>query len=174
MNSYFRCTHMNEQGQQCDNWFKAEGTNKLCEEHQVFLRVRPEDPTRIDEEKPAYIDLVNEQINVCAKMNLDELEQHISSLERALETEKTKLYAARANLRQKLDDLSDDERKIRLSHKISKSINSEPKKSNVKKDPIAHLASKHGLSSQAAKDLMNMDLDSLMEKYNKSKEKPNA
>jgi predicted RNase H-like nuclease (RuvC/YqgF family) len=171
MNSYFRCIHMDETGNQCETWFKEEGNFKLCEEHRLFLRSKPEDSPKSTEERPIYIDLVNEQINICAKMNLDELEVHISNLERALETEKTKLYAARANLRQKLDDLSDSERKERLAHKLNKEIREPKSKTSAKKDPVTHLATKHGLSTQAAKDLMNMDVDALMEKYNKSKEK---
>jgi hypothetical protein len=166
---------MDEKGSQCETWFKEENGQKLCDEHRVFLRSKPEElkpqePT----EKTKYIDLVNEQIKICALMNLDELEQHISGLEKLLETEKTKLYAARANLRQKLDDLSDEERKVRLSHKLNKTIR-EPKsesiKTSAKKDPVNHLATKHGLSEQAAKDFMNMDVEALMEKYKSSKEK---
>lgn len=165
---------MNEQGSQCETWFKAEGSNKLCEEHQIFLRSRPTELAAEPTEKAKYIDLVNEQIKICALMNFDELETHISGIEKLIEAEKTKLYAARANLRQKLDDLSDEERKSRLSHKLNKTIRSETSetaRTSAKKDPINHLAAKHGLTAQAAKDFMNMDLEALTAKYQKSKEK---
>ena len=193
---YRRCFYIDERGEQCDSWFAAEelgrDTGKLCARHRDNLNING----RINEEtKIKYIDLVNDERTYCyhflsgiaqeQKQTLihefaddiegtifDKIDQHISFLEKVIEDTKARLHSARAVRTEKLDELSEEERKKLRAIKIDKAARNEEKKTKVpsfKSDPVAFLASKNRMSKSKARDLLSMDTDALLAKFAEAK-----
>jgi hypothetical protein len=150
---------------------------------------------RINEEaKVRYIDLVNDERTYCyhflngeAQCQSKELifefkddesgtifhklDTHIAFLEKVREDISARIHATRAVRSEKLDDLTEDERKELRKQKIEK-IFTEPKakKKSFKADPIGNLT-KTGISAEKAKAMLDIDdIDAFLEKFNKAKE----
>jgi hypothetical protein len=155
---YRRCCYINDQGLQCETWFEANTDSKLCAPHSEIIS--PSSNGHSNEAKIKYIDLVNEQGALCAKMSLDELDIHIAGLEKLLEEEKARLYAARAKRTQKLDDLSEEERKVRRAIKVTRSVEEKekkPKKATLASDPVKYMMQKFNLTEDQAKKMLGDD-----------------
>jgi hypothetical protein len=180
-----RCFYLDERGQQCDTWFTAIDTNKLCPAHRKIIS-----PNKFSEENnPKYIDLVNDERKYCyhflsgESQNqsqelihefkddetgtvFEKLDTHIAFIEKVIEDMKARLHSARAVKAEKLDDLSEEERKELRKIKIDKSFKLlKVKTPSLKSDPIGHLIKKQGMSKQDASDLLSMDTDALLAKF---------
>ena len=183
-----RCCHLDERGQQCDSWFPAVDKSKLCPLHSQSVRTNG----RV-ENTPLYIDLVNDERSYCyhfldgteqkqektlifefkddeSGTVFDKLDSHIAFLEKVIEDVKARLHEARAVKSEKLDELTEDQREERRKVKIDKAFKpSATKTASFKSDPIAHLTKKQGMSASDANDLLNMDMDALLAKFEASK-----
>jgi hypothetical protein len=181
-----RCIYLDERGTQCDTWFKAVDSNKLCEVHRNILSSND----HINEENKAkYIDLVNDERAYCyhfldgeaqcQKQDLifqfkddesgtifDKLDSHIAFIEKVIEDMKARLHSARAAKSEALDSLTEEERVERRKVKIDKAFKPEKTKApSLKSDPIGHLVKKNNMSKQDASDLLSMDTDVLLAKF---------
>lgn len=189
---YRRCFYLDDHGQQCDTWFPADN-NKLCPSHKEIItpggRIN-------EEEKPKYIDLVNDERKYCYhfldgsaqeqsqalihefKDDLEgtifeKLDAHIAFLEKVIEDMKARLHSSRAVRAEKMDELSEEERKILRSQKIDKEFRVKPEKIKLpsfKSDPVGFLAGKNKMSKTDASALLDMDEDALLAKFARAKE----
>lgn len=190
-----RCIHMDERGMQCDTYFPADTDDKLCPIHREVISPGSTKNGQTDEQKVRYIDLVNDERKYCyhfldgtaqeQKQELifefkddsegsifEKIECHIGFLEKVLEDVKARLHSARAVKSEKLELLSDEERKKLRAIKIDKSVReSTTRAPSVKKDPVAHLMAKQGMSKTDAAELLSMDPDALIAKFKAAKEK---
>ena len=184
-----RCIHMDERGIQCDTWFNAETDDKLCEPHRTIASPSARNG-QSEEQKVRYIDLVNEQRVYCYHFKdgtteqqdktlifefkdnadgtvFDKLDRHIAFLEKVLEDVKIRLSTSRAVKGEKLDKLSEEERKelrkIRITRAVEEKTSS--RTPSIKKDPLAHLMKTKGISQSDAKSLLNMDPEELIAKF---------
>jgi hypothetical protein len=187
-----QCHYLNERGQQCDEWFAAVDTNKLCARHREIITPNG----RLNEQTtPKYIDLVNDERAYCyhfldgTAQNqskelifefkddeegtiFEKLDAHIAFIEKVLEDVKARMHSARAVKSEKLDELTEEERKKLRSQKIDKVFKQkEPKEKapTFKADPIGFLARKQGMSKTDASNLLLMDEDALLEKFARAK-----
>lgn len=190
---YRRCHYLNERGEQCETWFPAIDTNKLCPAHREIItpngRVN-EDP----ETKVRYIDLVNDERQYCYhflsgesqnqsqtlihefKDDLEgtifeKIDAHIAFIEKVLEDMKARLHSARAVRTEKLDELTEEERKVLRSQKIDKEFKKVPKEKlpSFKADPIGFLSKKNNMSRVDSEALLSMDDDALLAKFARAK-----
>lgn len=163
---YRRCCNINEAGLQCETWFPAINDSKLCDVHSSIAT-----PNGTQENKVKYIDLVNTERATCHTMSFEELDIHIAELEKVLENQKTKLYSALATRSEKIDKLSEEERKELRKIKVDRAVRETPvRKATIKSDPIKYLMQSKGMSEQESKDMMSMDIDEYLLKYKKNKE----
>lgn len=187
---YRRCIFINDRGAQCDEWFPAIDDNKLCATHREIITPNGRlNPTQI----PKYIDLVNDERTYCyhfkdgtaegQKQTLifefqddaegsvfDKLDSHIAFIERVIEDMKARLHSSRAVRAEKLDSLSEEERKCLRAIKIDKAVKSDsPKTPSFKADPVSHLAKTKGMSKENARALLDMDADALLAKFAEAK-----
>lgn len=147
-----RCSYLDSQGLQCEKWFPAEGSDKLCDLHSGVIR-----PNGTDVNKVKYIDLVNVTRAACHLMTIDTLDEHIAGLEKELEDLKTKLYASTASRREKLDALTEEERKELRKIKIERAVTQPTSKQpTIKSNPIAYAMKKFNLSEEKAKELLGL------------------
>jgi hypothetical protein len=184
-----RCIYVYNTGQQCDIYFEAIDHNKLCLAHRESSHVNG----KINEEsKIKYIDLVNDQRNYCyhfldgSAQNqskklifefkddeegsvFEKLDAHIAFIDKVLEDMKARLHSTRAVRAEKLDNLSEEERAKLKAHKIERAMNPEKKSKSFKADPVGNLMKKNNLSGNDAKDLLNMDVDALLAKFENAK-----
>jgi hypothetical protein len=189
---YRRCYYLDDRGEQCEKWFPATDDNKLCLDHREFMGVNGHaNPANTAK----YIDLVNDEREYCyhflsgARQKqsktlifefkddedgtvFEKIDSHIAFIEKVLEDMKARLHSARAVKSEKLDELSEEERKELRKQKVEKAINPEraKKAKSFKSDPIGNLT-KSGLSADKAKALMEIDdIDAFLERFNKAKE----
>lgn len=186
-----RCIHLDERGQQCESYFEALGSDKLCETH----RAVPSTGNRngqTEEQKVRYIDLVNDERTYCyhfldgSSQNQDKtlihefkddaegtifekLDRHIGFLEKVIEDTKARLHSARAVKIEKLENLTEEQRKELRKIKIEKAVKS-PSSPSIKKDPTGYLMKKNNMSEKDANALLTMDADDLIAKFKKMKE----
>src|SRR5271166_1217104 len=157
--AYRRCFYIADTGIQCETWFEAVDNNKLCEAHRQIIS-----PNGKNEDiKVKYIDLVNDERKYCyhfldgTSQNqsqaliyefkddlegsvFEKLDQHIGFIEKVIEDLRARLHSARAVRSEKLDELSDDQRKELRKHRIEKAVdNVTDKPKSFKKDPVGHL-----------------------------------
>ena len=181
---YRRCVHMDEKGTQCDKWFPATTSEKLCNDHRLHPN---EKEKQSEEQKVRYIDLVNDERKYCyhfldgtaqeQKQTLifefkddeegtvfDKIAAHTSFLEKVIEDVKARLHSARAVNTEKLENLSEEERKELRKIKIERAVKGEKKK-REKKDKIEKTKSdwKDKLSKLGAS--LDMDEDAMLEKF---------
>lgn len=182
-----RCIYLDERGQQCDIWFPAVDSNKICPTHRGIISPGSLSP----ENTPRYIDLVNDERKYCYhfldgttqaqpqklifefKDDLEgtvyeKLDVHIAFLEKVIEDMKTRLHSARDVKSEKLDALSEAERVELRKIKVSKAINPERAKS-FKSDPVGNLMKKQGMSKEDATDMLSLDVDALLAKFAEAK-----
>ena len=160
-NSYVRCEHISAQGDQCDEWFQSDG-GKYC------LKYHRE--SSLSENKDNFISLMNSQRELCYKMDNIALETHIKEIEAKIEAfvqiERTKLASARAVRAERYEKMTNEERAELRKYQVSKNPNG-TKKAATKVDKATQMANKLGVSRA---DLLTMDMDALLEKFNKAKE----
>src|SRR6266568_5244032 len=137
-----RCSYLDNHGQQCDNWFPAVDSSKLCPAHEGILV----NNGRLNEqETPRYIDLVNDQREYCYHFKdgsaqnqtqtlifeykddqdgtkHEKLDAHIAFIEKVIEDLKARYQSSRAVKLEALDALSEAERKELRKIKIDKEI----------------------------------------------------
>jgi hypothetical protein len=185
-----RCHYIDNRGIQCDTWFDAVDSRKLCPAHAEIITPGKNGN---EESKVKYIDLVNDERKYCyhflngESQNqsqklifeftddaegsvFEKLDNHIAFIEKVLEDMKARLHSARAVKSEKLDELSEEERKKLREHKIARAT-TEPqeKKASFKKDPIASLG-KHGISADKAKMMLEIDdIDAYLAKFEEAK-----
>lgn len=169
---YLRCEYMGpETGLQCEIWFEAR-ERKYSESGEMLPMFCPEHEKGVTTQngREKYIELVNIQREYCNRMDLDALDAHIAKIEAVIEDQKRDLLTARAVKQDKLQNLSEAERIERLKYKVKKSETPKSTTSTptLKSDPVAYLG-KRGLSADKAKDLLTMNVDDLLKKYQQKK-----
>jgi hypothetical protein len=179
--SFSRCEFMSPvSGLQCERWFEgairkydAEGNMlpTLCEDHangslegdkESFIANQNAD------KEYAYQFFVNHSEDEGFQL----LEEHLAKLEAIVEREKNRIFAVRAVKAEKLANLSESERLERLKYRPEKRQKAATEK--APQDPIAKItksAEKSGklISTSKARDLLTMDPDDFIAKYNKKK-----
>ena len=193
-----RCAYLYPHGQQCDVYFQAIDSNKLCPAHREVFNGK----SKTEESKVRYIDLVNDERKYCYHFQdgtaqsqsqdlifqfkddedgtvFEKIDKHIAFLDKVIEDLKARHSTARQVRVEKLDQLSEEERKILREHKIERAVSGgiegAPRVPSFKKDPVGHLAKTKNMSRQDAEALLTMDEDALIEKFKKAKEsKENA
>jgi len=188
---YRRCCYLSPEGHQCEEWFPAIDSNKLCKAHREIIS--PSEKNGNLESKVKYIDLVNDERKYCYHFQdgtaqcqsqtliyefkddedgtaFDKLDAHQAFLDKVIADLKARAQTASSVKREKLDSLSEEQRAELRKIKIEKF--KEPKKEKVptfKGDPIAHLAQARGLSQEDAKELLTLDTDALLAKFEQRK-----
>jgi hypothetical protein len=191
---YRRCHYIDELGQQCETWFPAVDTNKLCPAHGKIITPNGK-LNQVDEIKVKYIDLVNDERKYCyhflsgeaqnqsqelihefkddeSGTIFEKLDAHIAFIEKIIEDMKARLHSARAVRAEKIDELTEEERVNLRAQKIDKAFRSEKTKeklSSFKSDPIGFLAKKNSMSRADSEALLSMDGDALIEKFARAK-----
>lgn len=169
---YIRCEYISPTtNEQCEVWFPFK-ERKFKDGHALPVLcddcAKSPNASATPQQKTQYIETINIQRKFCENMTLDELDVHIAKITAAIEDQKVCLNAARAVRADRISKLSDEERNERRKYKIQKALNPEKVKS-VKKDPVAALSNKLG-SEQKAKDLLSLDPDEFIKKYQAKKE----
>lgn len=138
---YIRCTHIDSNGMQCEDWFEMNAATKasLCSAH--LNNTAPS----LSISKPRFIDLQNNELALCHKMTFDELELHVANLDKQLEELKQRTSVAKSVRRVRADDLSEDERKKRTKALVASHIEKEVKY------PDRAIFSQYGMSDELAK-----------------------
>jgi hypothetical protein len=158
-NEYTRCQYISPSGQECDEWYEKDGINYCPKYHRAI-------PNVANGGKQNFIELQNAERTFCAHMTFEQLEEHIkateATIEKFVQTEKTKLFTARAIRAERLESMNEDERRELRKIKTPRQEPKEPRKS----DKAKNLAEKFGLTRDA---LMTMDVDEMLAKFNKSK-----
>jgi|ERR1035441_3518916 hypothetical protein len=187
---YRRCFYLDERGVQCDSWFPAVDSKKLCPAHSEIIGTS----SKVNEEaKVKYIDLVNDERKYCYHFLsgeaqnqsqdlihefkddsegsvFEKLDTHIAFIEKVIEDMKARLHSARAVKSEKLDELSEEERKELRKIKIDKAFKPEKEKTkSFKADPVEFLSKKQGMSKEDASALLNMDTEALLAKFKAAK-----
>lgn len=165
--SFTRCHYeIPETQDQCNTWFEKLADEVLCPIHAGIIS--PDAAVKHAETKANYLQSVNEEHAICAKMTLEDLDIHINRLEAVIELERTKLLAARATRSQKIETLSDDERAERRKQKISKAVFNlenpkvkkekiiKEKKSTLKDDPIKYMMQQYHMTEEQAKGMLGL------------------
>jgi hypothetical protein len=187
---YRRCFYIDDRGQQCDTWFPAIDDNKLCNPHREIITPGKNGN---EEAKVKYIDLVNDERLYCYHfLNgeaqnqsqtlihefkddaegtiFEKLDSHIAFIEKVIEDMKARLHSSRAVRTEKLDELTEEERKHLRSIKIDKVFRpGKVKAPSFKADPVGFLASKNKMSKTDASNLLEMDEDALLAKFARAK-----
>lgn len=187
MQFHRRCWHMDEKGQQCEVWFPAEDDNKLCALHRNGASPSQRNG-ETEDQKLKYIDLVNDERSYCYHFKdgsaqnqsqslisefkddtegsvFDKLDRHIAFLETVISDLKARHQTARAVRAEKLDKLSEDERKELRKIRIEKP---EPKVKAVISEAKTS-AWKDKLSKVGAS--LDMDMDAMLAKFESMKQK---
>lgn len=156
--SYTRCAYFNENSQQCEVWFEKDESVTglpLCDEHK-----RMTDPSLGDEQKKLYIDVVNDHKKFCYQMTVEELDLHIAGIEREIEAIKTKLFATRSVRAEKLDNLTENQRKERRKIKVDSAVREEAKKKKptIKSDPVGYLMMTQNMTEAQARLILFGDV----------------
>ena len=164
--TYVPCAFKGENGLPCETWFPYEGSqgSKLCIIHRSVMLPTGETQNR-------YIDVRNDEMRTCDKMTLDELEVHIAGIEAILAEQRNRMMAAQGVRRTKIEALSEAERDERRKYVVTRAVKAEKTKvdpakkfmATVKTDSLTKL----GLDK---KNLMSMDIDALIAKFEKGKE----
>lgn len=188
---YRRCFYMDERGSQCEEWFPAVDDTKLCKMHQEIASPGSRNG-ETEENKIKYIDLVNDERKYCYHFAdgasqhqtqdlifqfkddtdgtvFEKIDRHLAFLDKVIEDLKARRQTARAVRGEKMDALSEEQRKELRKIKIEKAVAAvEPKKTTIKSDPVGFLAKK-GMSRQDAQALLTMDVDALLAKFEQAK-----
>lgn len=162
MPSFTRCRYVSDTGLECEKWFQpTDSMNngqepRHCELHRGMISERT---SPNDESKQRFIDLKNEEIKLCIGMSIEELDTHIAGIEKQIELLRMRTMSARSVRVDKIDKLTDEERKERQKIRVQNpATNDKPKaKTSIKKDPIQHLMDKFGMSREQALKMMEME-----------------
>lgn len=152
-----RCIYINETGLQCETWFpfdESQMSERLCPAHRELIT--PSRAANNDVIKEKYIDQVNAVRAQVYQMSFDEIDAHIASLEKELEKVKTSLFTTRAVKNEKLEQLSEEERKKLRAIKVEKAIEAKRKEKTPSfvSDPIGFLMKKYpNMSEDQAREL---------------------
>jgi hypothetical protein len=164
---YTKCKFVSSLGYECNTWFPIDG-ERFCPVHRTI---------EINDNTDHYINLGNQKMDYCYRLNIPEIQLHIKAVEakyeRAMQDLRIELQACRKVLADKMETLSAEERKQlrKIQSVASQPVASQrsgngstPKKTN----PSTKVASKLGVSMD---QLMEMDFDDIIAKYNKGKDK---
>lgn len=184
--SYQRCEFISPtSGLQCEVWFphkdreyddKGNMLPILCDDCTLNAAAQLNGSNAV---KATYIEAKNVQREFCYKFfenhSFDEglalLDAHIAKIEAEIENQKVVRDSARAVRAEKMANLSEEERERRRKIKVEvKSKEQKTSTPSFKKDPVAKLAATIG-DKEKAKDMLTMDMDELIAKYQKAKEK---
>jgi hypothetical protein len=122
------------------------------------------------EQKQSYIDKSNDERAFAAEMSLDQLDDHIATLQFQFEEARRALFSARAVRQDKLDKLTEDERRERRKIEIAKEVKIKVPREPKPKTAQEKLAKTLKTNLGVVNDFMTLDVDSLLAKYQKSKE----
>jgi hypothetical protein len=144
MADYKRCQYVSPEGIECEVWFPLADGEIYCEKYHRGIPSVSDEAN--GEQKQLYIDLCNAERNLCATMTLDQLDAHIATIEAAIEAfmakEKPKRNTARAVRAEKLEALTEDQRRERRKIKLAKEVKegrkvlSKPSKPRIKRETI--------------------------------------
>ena len=144
MADYKRCQYVSPEGIECEVWFPLADGEIYCEKYHRGIPSVSDEAN--GEQKQLYIDLCNAERNLCATMTLDQLDAHIATIEAAIEEflarEKPKRNTARAVRAEKLEALTEDQRRERRKIKLAKEVKegrkvlSKPSKPRIKRTTI--------------------------------------
>ena len=147
----FRCNYIADDGRQCEIWttYRKDEDKEFCPLHEGIIIVKKANGIAlVDENKQRYIDRINTQKTFCANMSIDELDNHIASMEKAMEELRTDMTAARASRADKFALLTEEEQKTRRAIKIVREMREVKKTVPAKREPWAFLASQIMKSSE--------------------------
>jgi len=178
---YTRCEFMSPStGLQCEIWFESQERQHDSAGSLLPLYCPDHSNGNLETDKTQYIETKNIAREFCYQMfekcsqeeGFNKLDAHIAKIEAEIENQKVVLYAAKAVRQEKLQNLSEDERKERLKYRVRKSESSIPteKKETLKSNPVGYLE-KRGLSKSAAQDLLTLDPDELIAKFKAAQKK---
>lgn len=118
--SYTKCQYESADTKvECDVWYSSEEDQKFCILHRNTINASL---AAAGINKESYIEHRDKKAKFCYEMSLDELDKHISEIERIIELEKSNLMTARAVRADKIEKLTDDEREVRRRIKTPKAI----------------------------------------------------
>lgn len=161
--TYTRCKFISG-SQECETWFPVDG-NKFCAIHRSIPSTNGS-----EEQLKSYIDLANQDRSFVANMSFEEIDNHISNLQAQMEDLKRQMLQARAVKSERIERLTEEERrelrKKTLNYEVQKQPK-EPKPKTIEEKIAKTLKTNVGV----ANDLLTMDIDELMKKYQKAKEK---
>lgn len=153
MSEYYRCRYITDDTKnQCAVWYDSKEHASLCHLHRDASSVTL---ATMEINRESYILQRDNAAKLCYEMNLEELEVHISTIEKAIEFEKTNLMTARAVKMDKLENLTEDERKERRKI-VTPHVKKEEKKKVVtaKNDPIKFMMQLMNCTESKARELM--------------------
>jgi uncharacterized protein YfkK (UPF0435 family) len=150
-----QCEFINQIGAKCNILFESNNDQEeFCPAHTGTPN------TQNIAAKQTYISLLNEEMQICAKMTDSELDFHIAEIEKQVQILKTKLHTSSSIRQSRIEDLDEDQRKKRLKELRSQTSPTIPKKNSTagrlsEKDPIGDLAKKYGITREKAEELLN-------------------
>lgn len=161
---YRRC-HFTSNGRDCDNWFSSEdtGSKTFC-----FLHIGENPPAiPLPPDKTEYLERINSKELMCAKMNFEELDAHISEMESVIQLAKETMLIARRTKADKMSSLSEEERKAQKSASVTRACitpqdatasRAKPKKApTLIADPVGYFMAKHPTMTRAQVEKMLAD-----------------
>lgn len=165
--SYRRCRYFDPEGIECDTWFPFTEVESLAtaEDIRQYYCVNHRDVVSTDlaangVNKATYIEKRKIEETLCFKMTLDELDAHIAGIEVIIEQEKLKAMTARAVKRQKIEDLTEDEREERRKIKTPRQVDPDKVKKSpgvtLKSNPLKYMIQKNGLSRENAISMLGL------------------
>jgi hypothetical protein len=169
---YKRCIFIAD-GQQCDKWFDVKEPFPYCSVH----RALPSTSIHADQSQIGlYIDNANGQRNLCADMNIIQLDEHIRGLERQRDeffaTVIQDLKHARAVRTEKINQLTEDQRKELREQRyhVQANLDYERRHHKAKPKPRISKEKKHKVPEVFTKDMLEMDPEEFLAKFQKAKE----
>lgn len=161
--NYIRCHYESTDTKvQCDCWFDSSSYDREKPESKYCIIHRDAISTELavlGVNKETYIETRDKEAKFCYEMSFEELEKHISEVEKVIEFERTKLLTARAVKSDKLEKMTDDERKERRKIKTPSVVLEplKPKKVSVKDNPVKYLMQQMTITEKQARTMLGLE-----------------